>query len=133
MKSRYREAELAGRKAGLSNVFYPMLNLIAAELVSRGRTRKPLDPDGLPRSARHWTSRCATIRIMASSGKRATMYEALPHAKGCRQSKQARLPTRTSMPASKQFEVGLVYDQAGFVLPRLPQTAKTEMQAAVRS
>jgi tetratricopeptide (TPR) repeat protein len=137
MQSRYRQAELAGRKAGLANLFYPMLNSIAAELISRDRTRKPLDPD-----------RVAEIRqvldvqmredpeFWAAAGQiELTMYEALASREGLPgklkqimaqyQDLNARVKAK-SMWAS-------VYEQAGFVLSRcIPRTAKTERDAAAK-
>ena len=137
MKSRYRQAEQAGRKAKLPNVFYPMLNLIAAELVSRGRARKPLGPDRVTeiRQALELQMRDDPEFWAAAGQIELTMYEALASSEGLssrlRQIMVAYRDLNARVKAKSMW--ASVYDQAGFVLPRaIPRTAKAEMRAAAQ-
>ena len=137
MKSRYRRAELAGRKAKLPNVFYPMLNLIATELVSPGRARKPLDRDQVAeiRQALELQMRDDPEFWAAAGQIELTMYEALASREGLpsrlRQIMAAYQDLNARVKAKSMW--ASVYDQVGFVLPRaIPRTAKAEMRAAAQ-
>ena len=137
MKARYADAVEAGRKARLPNVFYPMLNLIAAELVSRGGDRKPLGADGVAeiRQALDLQMRDDPEFWAAAGQVELSMYEALASRQGLPSTLMQIMVAYRDLNARVKAKSmwATVYDQASFVLPRsIPRTAKAEIRAAAQ-
>ena len=136
MRSCYAEAERLAKGARLSNAFYPMLNLVAADLLLR-RGSKSAVPPARSREVREVLE--AAMRddpeFWAAAGEiELAMYEALASAEGLR-GKLKQLETRYRdlhgrVKARSMWRS--VYDQASFVLScRAPKAAAAEKRAAV--
>ena len=135
MKSCYAKAESAAKKAERRDVFYPMLNLVAAELASRRAARKPLDPDRVTEIRQALESAMRDdAEFWAAAGEiELSMYEAL----ASRQGLTAKLGEITARYRDLHARVKArsmwrsVYDQARFVLSMgVAPSAKSEKRAA---
>jgi hypothetical protein len=135
MKLWYAEAERAAKEAKLTSAFYPMLNSVAADLVSYKAAGKPLKPARVNEVRRVLE---AAMRddpeFWAAAGEiELTMYEALASSGGLRGTLK-QLETRyrdlhARVKAKSMWKS--VYDQASFVLSRcVPAKATAEKRAA---
>ena len=135
MRSCYAEAARLAKAARLSNAFYPMLNLIAADLLLHRGGKSPL-PLARAREVRQvlQTAMRDDPEFWAAAGEiELEMYEALASADGLR-GKLKQLETRyrdlnRRVKARSMWQS--VYDQASFVLAcRAPKAAAADKRAA---
>jgi hypothetical protein len=135
MKACYAEAEDAATKAGLRSAFYPMLNLLAADLLLRKRGKSPLAPRRVKevRAVLEHAMRDDPEFWAAAGEIELTIYEALASAEGLRgklKQIEGRYRDLNARVKAKSMWRS-VYDQASFVLSRcaLPGAA-AERRAA---
>jgi pimeloyl-ACP methyl ester carboxylesterase/tetratricopeptide (TPR) repeat protein len=137
MKACYVEAETRAREAGLSSAFYPMLNVVAADLILRKGARKPLAPARI-RQVRQILE--AAMRddpeFWAAAGEiELTMYEALASGEGLRgalEQLEARYRDLNARVKAKSMWQS-VYDQASFALSScVPARNVAEQRAALQ-
>ena len=135
MKACYVDAEKAATDAGLTSAFYPMLNLVAADLILRKGGGKPLVA-GRVKEVRQVLERAMSDdpEFWAAAGEiELTIYEALASAEGLR-GRLAQIEGRyrdlnARVKATSMWRS--VYDQASFVLPRcVTSGAAAERRAA---
>jgi hypothetical protein len=134
MRSCYGEAERLAKAAGLPNAFYPMLNLVAADLLLHRGSRNPLPPARARKVRRVLeTAMRDDPEFWAAAGEiELAMYEALASAGGLR-GKQKQLETRyrdlnSRVKARSMWQS--VHDQASFVLSCGAPKAAAEKRAA---
>jgi tetratricopeptide (TPR) repeat protein len=135
MRSCYGEAERLAKAAKLPNAFYPMLNLVAADLLLHRGTKSRVPP-ARSREVRAAleTAMCDDPEFWAAAGEiELAMYEALASPQGLR-GKITQLETRYRdlngrVRARSMWQS--VYDQARFVLTcAAPKAAAAEKRAA---
>ena len=135
MRACYAEAEKAAKEAGLTSAFYPMLNVLAADLVLRKGSRKSLPKDRMRevRQVLHAAMRDDPEFWAAAGEIELTMYDALASTEGLRgalRQLEARYRDLNARVKARSMWQS-VYDQASFVLLNcVPAKAAAEKRAA---
>jgi len=135
MRACYVDADNAVAKAGLERAFYPMLNLLAADLLLRKRAGNPLAPRRVKEVRRVLEQAMRDDpEFWAAAGEiELTTYEALASAGGLRgrlQQIEGRYRDLNARVKAKSMWRS-VYDQASFVLSRcVTPDATAERHAA---